>query len=88
MSLFLYAICYLGIECRLLAYYHHKHKTSVLRIAHNAISISDGAALHQMCCAGGGFSKDARYENFKFGGHDTIFSSHDTAYRDVRAKTV
>lgn len=87
-SFYLYAVCYLGIECRLLAHYHRKYKTSVLRIAPNAVSISDGAALHQIYVAEGGFSKDSRYENFKVGGHDTIFSARDTAYRDLRAKAV
>lgn len=87
-SLYLYAICYLGIECRLLEHYHRKYQTSVLRIAPNAVSISDGAALHQIYVAGGGFLKDVRYENFKVGGHNTIFSSRDTAYRDARAKAV
>ena len=87
-SFFLYAICYLGIECRVLDYFHRSYKTSILRIAPNVVSISDGAALHQMYVAGGGFLKDARYENFRVAGHETIFSSRDTAYRDVRAKAV
>ena len=87
-SFYLYAICYLGIECRQIQYYHHKYKTSVLRIAPNAVSISDGAALRPIYVAGGGFEKTARYENFKVGGVDTIFSSRDSAYRDARAKAV
>lgn len=87
-SLHLYIICYLGIECRLLRRYHQKYNTPVLRIAPNAVSISDGAALHPIYVANGGFTKSARYENFKVGGLHTIFSSRDTAYRDVRAKAV
>lgn len=87
-SLHLYTICFLGIECRVLEEYHRRFKAPVLRIAPNAVSISDGAALHPIYVAGGGFPKAARYENFKVGGHDTIFSSRDTAYRDLRAKAV
>ena len=87
-SLYLFTICYLGIECRLIEHYHRKYKTSVLRIAPNAVSISDGAALHPIYVAGGGFPKATRYENFKVGGVHTIFSSRDAAYRDVRAKAV
>ncbi|KAL8883019.1 MAG: hypothetical protein Q9198_000078 [Flavoplaca austrocitrina] len=87
-SLYLYTLCFLGIECHVLENWHRRHKASVLRIAPNAVSISDGAALHPIYIAGGGFSKSARYENFKVGGHDTIFSSRDTTYRDLRAKAV
>ncbi|KAI4160949.1 MAG: hypothetical protein L6R39_000155 [Caloplaca ligustica] len=87
-SLPLYTICFLGIECRVLEFYHRRYKVPVLRIAPNAVSISDGAALHPIYVAGGGYPKTARYENFKVGGHDTIFSSRDPAYRDVRAKAV
>lgn len=87
-SLYLYTICYLGIECRLIEHYHRKYKTSVLRVAPNAVSISDGAALHTIYVASSGFPKATRYENFKVGGVHTIFSSRDAAYRDVRAKAV
>lgn len=87
-SLHLYIICYLGVECRLLRRYHQEYNTSVLRIAPNAVSISDGAALHPIYIANGGFTKSARYENFKVGGLHTIFSSREAAYRDVRAKAV
>lgn len=86
--LYIYTICYLGIECRLIEQYHRKYKTSVLRIAPNAVSISDGTALHPIYVAGGGFPKSLRYENFKVGGLHTIFSSRDSSYRDVRAKAV
>lgn len=79
-SLYLYAIC------RLLAHYHRRYKTSVLRVTPNAVSVFDGAALHQIYVAEGGFPKDGRYENFKVGEHDTIFSARDTACRDLRAK--
>ena len=87
-SLHLYTICYLGIECRWVAHYHRKYNTSVLRIAPNAVSISDGAALHPIYVDRGGFQKDPRYENFRIDGHATIFSTLDTAYRDLRAKAV
>src|SRR4051794_7380926 len=63
-SLFLYAISYLGIESRVIAYYHRKHKTRVLRVAPNSVSISDGSAIHNIYVAGGGFLKDSRYNNF------------------------
>ena len=72
----------------MIADYHRKYKTSVLRISPNAVSISDGAALHPIYVDGGGFRKDQRYENFKVDGHSTIFSTQDTVYRDRRAKAV
>lgn len=87
-SLFLYAICYWGIEGHVLLYYHEKYRTPVLRVAPNAVSLSDGEALHPVYVAGGGLPKDARYSNFRVEGHDTIFSALDTAYRDARAKAV
>ena len=87
-SLFLYLICYLGIEGRVLRYYHQKYKTKVLRVAPNSVSISDNEAIRDVYIAGGGFSKDDRYRNFNLGPVVSIFSSIDTAYRDVRAKAV
>lgn len=87
-SLFLYAICYWGIEGHVLLYYHEKYRTPVLRVAPNAVSLSDGEALHPVYVAGGGLPKDARYSNFRVDGHDTIFSASETAYRDARAKVV
>lgn len=87
-SLYLYSVSYRGIECSVLARLHRDYKSSVVRIAPDAVSISDGAALHAVYVAGGGFRKDARYENFNVEGHATIFSTRDTAYRDVRAKAV
>jgi hypothetical protein len=87
-SIFLYAICYWGVEGRVLLYYHEKYRTSVLRIAPNAVSLSDGEALHPIYVAGGGLPKDARYSNFRVDGHDTIFSARNTDYRDFRAKAV
>lgn len=86
--LFLYIICYFGIEGRVLLHYHNKYKTSVLRIAPDAVSLSDGDALHQVYIGGGGLPKDARYSNFRIEGHDTIFSAVDQEYRDRRAKAV
>ena len=87
-SVYLYTISYLGIECRVLAHHHRKYRTSVLRIAPDAVSLSNGAALNAIYVAGGGFQKDWRYRNFNTHGHATIFSTRDTAYRDVRAKAV
>ncbi|RYP44795.1 hypothetical protein DL768_008786 [Monosporascus sp. mg162] len=87
-SLFLYAICYLGIEGRVLLHYHTKYRTPVLRIAPDAVSLSDGEALHQVYVAGGRLPKDSRYNNFRVEGHDTIFSTLDQNYRDQRAKAV
>ncbi|KAL9006266.1 MAG: hypothetical protein Q9188_000988 [Gyalolechia gomerana] len=87
-SLHLYTICFLGIECSVLESYHRRYNAPVLRIAPNAVSISNGAALHSTYIAGGGFPKAPRYQNFRLGGYDTIFSSRDTGYRDLRAKAV
>lgn len=87
-SIFLYAICYWGVEGRVLLYCHEKYQTSVLRIAPNAVSLSDGEALHPIYVAGGGLPKDARYSNFRVDGYDTIFSARETDYRDFRAKAV
>ncbi|KAK4044300.1 cytochrome P450 [Parachaetomium inaequale] len=86
-SLFLYLICYLGIEGRVLRYYHSKYG-KVVRVAPNSVSIADSAAIQAIYVAGGGFPKDARYRNFNLGPVASIFSSIDTAYRDVRAKAV
>ncbi|KAL4981460.1 cytochrome P450 [Aspergillus falconensis] len=87
-SVFLHYICYRGIEGRVLLYYHQKYNTPVLRVAPNSVSLSGEDALHPVYIAGGGLPKDARYENFRVEGHDTIFSTRDIAYRDARAKAV
>lgn len=87
-SLYLYTLCYLGTECHSLAELHSKYGASVIRVAPNAVSVSDGAALHPIYVAGGGFKKDKRYKNFDLEGHQTIFSTLDLAYRDLRAKAV
>jgi cytochrome P450 len=86
--LFLYAICYLGIEGSVIRRYHENYKTKVLRIGPNAISVADSNAVRDIYVAGGGFLKDGRYQNFNMGPVVSIFSSIDTAYRDVRAKAV
>ena len=87
-SLHLHAICFLGRESRTIEYYHRKYETTVLRISPNTVSISDGAALHKIYVAGGGFPKAEQYDNFRFGDVHSIFSSRDVAYRDARAKAV
>ncbi|KAL2151684.1 hypothetical protein VTH82DRAFT_6782 [Thermothelomyces myriococcoides] len=87
-NLFLYAICYLGVEGRVLRYYHQKYRTRVLRVGPNAVSVSDSAAIRDIYISDGGFIKDERYENFNLGPVRTIFSAIDTAYRDERAKAV
>lgn len=87
-SLFLYAICYLGIEGRVLRSLHIRYKTPVLRVGPNSVSISDSNALQEIYVSGGGFPKDSRYSNFDLGPVKSIFSSIDTAYRDRRAKAV
>ncbi|KAL5341124.1 cytochrome P450 [Aspergillus crustosus] len=87
-SIFLYCICYLGIEGRVLLYYHQKYNTPVLRVAPNSVSVSSPDALNPVYIAGGGLPKDPRYKNFRVEGHDTIFSTLETAYRDARAKAV
>lgn len=87
-SLFLYTICYLGVEGSVIRRYHEKYKTKVLRVGPNAISIADSTAIRDIYIASGGFPKDARYQNFNLGPVVSIFSAIDTAYRDVRAKAV
>lgn len=87
-SLFLYFICYFGIEGRVLRYCHQRYKTKVLRVAPNSVSISDSEAIRDIYIADGGFLKDERYRNFNLGPVVSIFSAIDTAYRDVRAKAV
>lgn len=84
----LYLVSYLGVEGRVLRYYHRKLNTKVLRIAPDHVSISDSAAVQQIYVSGGGFQKDARYRNFNLGPIATIFSAQDAAYRDRRAKAV
>lgn len=87
-SLFIYTICYLGIEGRVLRNYHIKYKTKVIRVAPNSLSISDSSAIQPIYITGGGFQKDARYANFNLGPVVSIFSAIDTEYRDTRAKVV
>lgn len=87
-SLFLHTVCYLGIEGRVLLYYHRKYRTQILRIGPNAVSLSDPEALHTVYVADGGLPKDPRYSNFRVEGCDTIFSTLDPLYRDVRARAV
>lgn len=86
--LYLYAICYFGTEGHTLLRLHQKYRTPVLRIGPDAVSLSDGEALHQVYVAGGGLPKDERYSNFRVEGQDTIFSGLDQSYRDQRAKAV
>ena len=87
-SLFLHIICYLGVEGRVLRYYHQKYQTKVLRVAPDSVSISDSEAVRDIYIAEGGFGKDDRYRNFNLRPVVSIFSAIDTAYRDVRAKAV
>lgn len=86
-SLFLHIICYLGVEGRVLYHYHQKYG-SVIQVAPNSVSISDSDAIRDIYVAAGGFPKDERYRNFNLGPVVSIFSSIDTAYRDLRAKAV
>lgn len=87
-SVFLYVICYRGNEGTVLRQYHQKHHTKVLRVGPNSVSISDSSAIRDIYISGGGFPKDDRYQNFNMGPVRSIFSSIDTAYRDLRAKAV
>jgi cytochrome P450 len=87
-SIFLHLICYLGIEGRVVRYYHEKYKTKVLRLTPNSVSISDPEAIATIYVKGGGFPKDDRYQNFNLGPIVSIFSAIDKDYRDVRAKAV
>lgn len=84
----LYAVCYLGIEGRVLRQYHQQYNTKVLRIAPNSLSISDADAVREIYITGGGFAKDDRYKNFNLGPVVSIFSAIDSSYRDRRAKAV
>ena len=87
-SLYIYAICYMGIEGRVLRQHHQKYNTKVLRVAPNSVSVSDSTAVRDIYVTGGGFQKDFRYINFNLGDVISIFSALDTEYRDVRAKAV
>ncbi|KAI1676379.1 cytochrome p450 [Pyrenophora tritici-repentis] len=87
-SFFLYLICYIGIEGRVTRYYHNKYKAKVLRVGPNTLSISDSSAIRDIYVSSGGYPKDARYTNFNLGPVETIFSTLDTPYRDLRAKAV
>lgn len=87
-SVLIYAISYLGIEGRVIRYYHAAYNTKVLRVSPNSVSVSDGAAIHTIYVREGGFHKDARYTNFNLGETMTIFSALDNEYRDARAKAV
>jgi hypothetical protein len=87
-SLFLYTICYLGVEGRIIRSLHHRYRSDVLRVGPNSVSIADSSALHDIYVFGGGFPKDSRYSNFNLGPIVSIFSSTDTIYRDRRAKAV
>ncbi|KAE8163388.1 cytochrome P450 [Aspergillus tamarii] len=86
--LFLYVICYLGIEGHVLRSLHRRYRTPVLRVGPNSVSISDSSALRDIYITNGGFPKDARYKNFNLGPIVSIFSAIDTEYRDQRAKAV
>ncbi|KAK7182857.1 cytochrome P450 [Paraphaeosphaeria sporulosa] len=87
-SLFLYIICYLGIEGHVLRSLHLRYGTPVLRVGPNSVSVSDSGALQEIYVSGGGFPKDSRYTNFDLGPVKSIFSSVDREYRDHRAKAV
>lgn len=86
--IYLHTLCYLGIEGRVLRSYHLKHKTKVLRVSPNSVSISDPAAIAPIYISSGGFPKDERYRNFNLGPIVSIFSAIDPGYRDRRAKAV
>ncbi|KAE8373920.1 cytochrome P450 [Aspergillus bertholletiae] len=86
--LFLYVICYLGIEGHVLRSLHHRYRTPVLRVGPNSVSVSDSRALRDIYITNGGFPKDARYKNFNLGPIVSIFSAIDPEYRDLRAKAV
>lgn len=80
--LFLYAICYLGIEGHVLRSLHRRYRASVLRVGPNSVSISDSTAFRDIYIANGGFPKDARYTNFNLGPIVSVFSAIDTEYRE------
>ena len=87
-SLYIYVLCYMGVEGRVLRQHHQKYNTKVLRVAPNSVSISDNTAVRNIYVTGGGFQKDSRYMNFNLGDVISISSALDTEYRDERAKAV
>ena len=87
-SLTLHAICYFGIEGRVLRHYHLRYNTKLLLVAPNSLSVSDPAAIRDIYITAGGYCKDDRYKNFNLGPVVSIFSAIDTEYRNTRAKAV
>ena len=86
-SLWTYWHSYIGDECTQINALHARYG-SVVRIAPNELSLSDGAALAPIYAEKGGFLKAPCYANFDIEGHETIFSTRDPAHRAVRSKAV
>lgn len=87
-SIPLHLVCYFGTEASLLRHYHETYNSKVIRVAPNSVSVSSYESIRDIYVAGGGFPKDARYQNLDMGPIASIFSARDQAYRDLRAKAV
>lgn len=86
-SLWLHYHAYIGDECTQIHALHLRYGPLV-RVAPNDIDISDGDAVAPIYSEKGGFPKLDYYANFDIDGHNTIFSTTDSAKRAVRAKAV
>lgn len=86
-ALWLYYHSYIGDESSVI-YDLHKRYGPIVRIAPNEVDISDGDAIASIYINKGGFSKAPCYANFDFDGHETIFSTRNMVYRNLRAKAV
>lgn len=85
--IYLYYITYVGHEARILHRLHKVHG-SVIRIAPNEVSVSDGRALKVVYTDAGGMRKANCYRNFDIDGFPSIFSELDKEKRAVRARSV
>ncbi|KAF2969163.1 hypothetical protein GQX73_g4407 [Xylaria multiplex] len=85
--IWLWYISWRGIECTVLEGLHKKYG-SVVRIAPNELSISDGIAIPIIYIKNGGYLKSPVYRNVDVNGFATIFSVQNPEHRAVRAKAV
>ncbi|ETN44187.1 uncharacterized protein HMPREF1541_10737 [Cyphellophora europaea CBS 101466] len=79
---------YMGDETAWFNRLHRLHGP-MIRISPNTVDISDGAALHDIYVANGGFRKPDIYHNFSPDGHHlALFSETDPAKRQSRVRAV
>ncbi|KAF2810065.1 cytochrome P450 [Mytilinidion resinicola] len=83
----LYYATYKGTEATTIARLHAKYGSVVL-IAPNEVSVSDGRALKTVYTDAGGFRKADCYRNFDIDGFPSIFSELERGNRAVRFKSV